>query len=480
MSVPSWYEVLFAAYAVFVVGAITTILLQRRSPTATLSWIFAFIALPFISGLYYLVFGPRRLLRRRRRYGLARRSLAGKVTDYIRSSCCQTKPRLSQDADGLARVVARLGQGEPTFASGVKLLDRGDVYIDSLVRAINVAKHHVHCEYYIWEADRVGAYVRDALVEARARGIEVRILVDGVGSRSADREFWKPLTSIGGEVLHFNRLRFSFASLNFANFRTHRKIVVCDGAVGYVGGQNLHDPVSAVHSGKGAWHDMQARIDGEPVRRLQRLFLENWTYSGGIFKMDLEDVKHYFPPANEGRGLAVQVLASGPDDERASLHAFLLAAISTARYRVWITTPYFIPDEPLEAMLKIAVLRGVDVKVIVPLEGDSKVVTFASRTYCEALGAAGIHVFEYGPPMLHSKTMVVDQTMGMVGTNNLDNRSFRLNFEVAAAFYDHEVIEQLASHFVGAMAQARPFRKRRGARVAAFLESVARLSSPVL
>jgi cardiolipin synthase len=193
-------------------------------------------------------------------------------------------------------------------------------------------------------------------------------------------------------------------------------------------------------------------------------------------------VPSYFPPAQPcDPGVPVQILASGPDDETAPLHAFFLAALSTARKRAWIETPYLIPDEPLEAALRVAELRGVDVQVIVPRHGDSKLVTAASHTYCESLVKAGIHIFEYGPPMLHAKTMVVDETVAVVGTANLDNRSFRLNFEVAAAFYDREVVAHLSRRFEEDRAACKPFPlRRRGPRLTQLLESVARLTSPVL
>jgi len=258
---------------------------------------------------------------------------------------------------------------------------------------------------------------------------------------------------------------------------------VCDGAVGFLGGMNLHDPASATHSGKEAWRDESARIEGEPVRRLQRLFLENWIYAGGSFTLTPENLAQYFPPCNvdQRSDFAVQILASGPDDEGAPIHAFFLAAISTARTRVWIETPYLIPDEPLEAALRIAELRGVDVQVIVPKSGDSKLVTAASHTYCESLAKAGVAVHEYGPPMLHAKTFIADSTVGVVGTANMDNRSFRLNFEVAAVFYDAATIETLARTFEADRAASAPFATRkRGERFTTFLESIARLTSPVL
>src|SRR5205823_9047088 len=175
------------------------------------------------------------------------------------------------------------------------------------------------------------------------------------------------------------------------------------------------------------------------------------------------------------------IIASGPDDETAPLHAFFLAALSTARRRVLIETPYLIPDEPLEAALRIAELRGVAVEVIVPKRGDSWIVTAASHTYCESLGKAGIRMFEYGPPMLHAKTMVIDDTVAIIGTANLDNRSFRLNFEIAAAFYDKKIIDRMVARFDEDRAASRPFpARRRTEGMTLLLESIARLTSPVL
>jgi cardiolipin synthase len=483
MQIPAlpWFDIFVVSYIVWVVLACVSLLLNRRSPTATLAWIFAFVALPVVSGLYYMVFGPRRLQRRKRRYGVAR-AMAASVSEHLRSTACERKPHLPADARALAAVGRRLNQGHPTFAEKVTLLDTGDETMAALEEAIRAARHHAHLEYYIWEPDHVGTLFRDLLAEAAGRGVEVRVLYDSVGSPHLDAKFWKPLLAAGGQVLEFNPLRFSFASFNFANFRTHRKIVVVDGRVGFLGGVNLHEPASSTRSGDNAWRDQHVRIEGEPVRKIQRLFMENWTYAGGRFAMAAATVPDYFPSARETPGtIAVQILASGPDDEAAPLHAFFLSALSTARSRVWIETPYLIPDEPLEAALRVAELRGVDVQVIVPKEGDSKLVTAASHTYCESLVKAGIRIFEYGPPMLHAKTMVVDESVAVVGTANLDNRSFRLNFEIAAALYDEAVIRRMARRFEEDRSHCKPFPlRRRGPRLTQLLESVARLTSPVL
>ncbi len=471
-------------YLVWMVGAGASLLLQRRTPVATLAWLFAFAALPLVSGVYYVVFGPRRLTRRKVRYDRTRRALATGVTSYLRASHSPLVPLLSPDAAALAAVGMRLLQGSPTYATGVTLLVDGDDCLDALEAAIADAKHHVHCEYYIWDPDSVGMRIRDALIGAARRRVDVRVVTDALGS-SAGPAFWAPLQAAGGRVRVFNPVRFSLRSLGLANFRTHRKIVVCDGDVGFCGGNNLHDPVSERIAGLAAWRDLHLRIAGEPVRRLQRLFLENWLYAGGSFQLTAESVSRYFPPAvappGVTPGIPVQILASGPDDPRSTIHHFFLAAIAMARTRVWIETPYLVPDESLESALRVAVLRGVDVRVIVPRSGDSRIVNAASRTYCETLSAEGIGIFDYGPPMLHAKTMVVDDAVAVVGTANMDNRSFHLNFEVIAAVYDAATIEALARRFEQDLAGSTPFRGRgRGERLTLLFESIARLFSPIL
>ncbi|HSW82586.1 MAG TPA: cardiolipin synthase [Usitatibacter sp.] len=476
MDALQWFWLFIVSYALWVIAACVSLLLERRSPTATLAWIFAFVAIPIFSGIYYLMFGPRRLHRRRRRYSVARRSVSRKVSG---ADDGPARPQLNPDAAGLAAVARRLEQGEATFASAVTLLDDGDATLKALEEKILESRHHIHFEYYIWEPDGVGTHFRDLLADAAKRGVEVRVLYDAMGSPNVNRRFWAPLCEAGGEVIAFNPVHL--LRITFGNFRTHRKIAICDGLAGFLGGINMHEPASATRSGKNAWRDQHVRIDGEPVHRIQRLFLENWNYSRGEFKLNAANVEKYFPPARIGKGIPVQIIASGPDDTTAPMHAFFLACFSTARRRILIETPYLIPDEPMESALRIADLRGVDVQVIVPKQGDSKLVTAASNTYCESMRKAGIKLFEYGPPMLHAKTIVIDDTVGIVGTANIDNRSFRLNFEVAAAFYDRNTIERLAKRFEIDRAASRAFpAKRRPEMVTALFESIARLTSPVL
>jgi cardiolipin synthase len=415
--------------------------------------------------------------RRNKKYDAARRALR-RAHENAEGP---PRPRLNGDAAQLAAVARRLEQGQPTYASGVMLLHDGDETARALGSAIAAAVHHVHMEYYIWEPDKTGTLIRDLLVEAAKRGVEVRVIYDDVGSPHVGKSFWKPLASAGGQVRAFNRVHLAFASINFANFRTHRKIAVMDGATGFLGGMNVHDPETASRSGRNAWRDLHSRIEGEPVHRIQRLFLETWNYCKGDFRLTLKNMDRYFPATRCGEGIPTQVIASGPDDTDAPMRAFFLAAIASARHRVLIETPYLVPDESLESALLTADLRGVDVQVIVPRRGDSLIVSAASHTYCESFRKAGIKVFEYGPPMLHTKALVIDETVGVIATANMDNRSFRLNFEVAAVFYDKSVIDQLVARFEEDREASRVFQaRRRSGRLTVLLESLARLTSPVL
>jgi cardiolipin synthase A/B len=469
--------VLFILYAMYVLGACVSMLLARRSPTATLAWIFAFVALPVVSVLYYMVFGPRRMQRRSRKYDTARRALR-RATENAEGPA---RPALRGDAGQIAAVARRLEQGVATYASRVALLHDGDESVRAIETAIRAARHHIHMEYYIWEPDKIGTGVRDLLIEAARRGVEVRVIFDDVGSPHANKPFWAPLLAAGGEVRAFNRVHLAFASINFANFRTHRKIAVVDGGIGFLGGINIHDPATPSRSGRDAWRDLHSRIEGEPVHRIQRLFLETWNYCRGEFRLTVKNMEQYFPPTRCGEGIPTQIVASGPDDTNAPILAFFLAAIASARHSVLIETPYLIPDESLESALRTAELRGVEVQVIVPRRGDSRIVSAASHTYCESFRKAGIKVFEYGPPMLHAKTLVIDDTVGVIATANMDNRSFRLNFEVAAAFYDKSIIDQLVARFNEDRECSRVFQaRRRTGKVTIFLESLARLTSPVL
>jgi cardiolipin synthase len=302
------------------------------------------------------------------------------------------------------------------------------------------------------------------------------------------RRFFAPLAAAGGQVAWFNPLRLFQIRRRRADFRTHRKIVVCDGRVGFIGGMNVADAHSAECSGAAAWRDTHLRLEGSAVRVLQRVFAEDWTYATG---KELPSGDDYFPvpvargteASTEARPEVVQIVASGPDLDAFAIHKVFFAAINRAETRVWLTTPYFLPDDAILGALMSAAMRGLDVRVIVPARSDSRLVDLAARSYFPELLTAGASVFEYQPRFIHAKTFVIDDDVAIVGTANLDNRSFRLDFEVAAVLYSAAVNAQLTAAFRTDLGHCRELARDAPGRQpfwTRFGQAGARLFSPLL
>lgn len=470
---------LLIAEIVWIATLCVGILLERRSPQATLAWILTLALMPYVGIIVYLLVGPRRLRRKARRYAWARSQVAH-TTGRLRKAA----PALSRDvplsppAGQIAALIDRVDNMPPGRAQRIQWLHDGDACYASLEEAIGAARHHVHLEYYIWDADRTGTRLRDLLCRKAREGVEVRFLVDALGS-PLGRTFLRPLREAGAEVAWFNRISLARFRPGLFNFRSHRKIVVCDGQVGFTGGINVCDDESAAVKGRLAWRDTHLRIEGLPVGWLQRTFLEDWFFAtGGGPRSDI-----YFPAAGqEAQGPWVQIATSGPDYDWYAIHKLFFATISAARRRVLISTPYFVPDEPILAAIEGAALRGVDVRLLLPKQNNSFLVAQAARSYFNELLQAGVQVYEYGPRFLHAKTLVADD-VALVGTANMDNRSFRLNFEVMAAIYDAPAAEELAQTFAADLRHAERYSGRR-ARHTPFhqrlVQSAARLLGPVL
>jgi cardiolipin synthase len=380
--------------------------------------------------------------------------------------------QLSQAVTGLPR----------TSASDVRLLVDGAAKYDALLADIAAARTHVHLEYYIYEPDRTGAALRDALVERARAGVKVRVLLDAVGAAKAPKRFFKPLLEAGGELAWFHRLRFGRVwQRPWLNMRTHRKIAVIDGRIAYTGGMNITDAQDERRSDH-AYRDLHLRIEGAAVRVLQQVFTEDWVYASGD-RDCLTAIERETPPAAHGPiPVTAQVLVSGPDSSWEAIHRLHVSAIHAARKRVWLTTPYFVPGEAAMMALTSAALAGIDVRLLVPRMSDSRLVTLAARSYFGQLLVAGVKIYEYGPRLLHSKTLLVDDALTIIGSANFDHRSFRLNFEVSMLFDDAGIAAQLAQLIEGELARApRVHQGRQRSLLGARLpEALARLMSPLL
>ncbi len=466
LSLPHLKLYLTLAWAVYLLWLGGWIVLQKREPVATLSWLFSLAALPYVGFLIYYLLGPQRIHRQRLRRVRTRARLPPLPEGFRPSPEAIELARLAQATTGLP----------PTTATRAQLLIDGGAKYAALLRDIAGARDHIHLENYIFYPDRTGTAVRDALVERARAGVKVRLLLDAVGSGKAPARFFEALVAAGGELAWFHPARFGQVwKRPWLNLRSNRKIVVIDGRIAYTGGINITDEEDERLRGD-AYRDLHLRLEGNVVGSLQLVFIEDWAYATGRPPLALPT-----PEPNRGQ-VPVQVLVSGPDSSWEAIHRLHVGAIYAARSRVWLATPYFVPGEAARMALTSAALGGLDVRLIVPRRSDSRVVTLAARSYFDELLAAGVKVYEYGPRMLHTKALLCDDDLAIIGSANFDHRSFRLNFEVSHMSTDARLCAELAALLqteCEAAACVRPERDRPLFRVR-LPEALARLVSPVL
>ncbi len=459
---------LTAGWAVYLVWLSLWIVLQKRDPAATLSWLVCLAALPYLGFLIYYVFGPQRLRRQRARRQRQRVQLP-------RASTEETAVELE------LQTLAQATTGQPaTSARSVRLLVDGEHTYPALLDAIAQARHHVHLEYYIIEPDRTGRAVRDALIERARAGVQVRLLMDALGSSRIRRSFFAALIDAGGEVATFHPSRlWTPWRRPWVNLRTHRKIVVIDGRIGFIGGINLTDEEDR-RLRTDAYRDLHLRIEGDAVRRLQEVFVEDWVYVTSRRDF-IGEVARAMPASNPGP-VRCQLLTSGPDSRWEAIHRLHVGAIHAAERRVWLATPYFVPGEAAMMALTSSALGGLDVRLLVPRMSDSRLVTWCVRSYYNDLLAAGVKIYEYLPRMLHSKALLVDDHLAIIGSANFDNRSFRLNFEASMLLTDAAFASELERVFEDDFRRSSRVRKDRPRPLltARLPEAIARLTSPLL
>ena len=470
VELPNW---LIALEVVWVIGISGYILLERRPPLATLAWIVSMATLPLLGLFVYYFLGPRRLERKKRRRIVARSAKRIRAPGTVPDRASAV-PGLGETGARLAAIAAGTEQSPPLGCTTLRIFDAGRETYDAIIEAMAAARHHVHLEYYIFNDGTVARRLREVMIARARAGVEVRLLLDGLGTARLGA-FLQPMRDAGIEVARFGpKMR-----PGFVNFRTHRKIVVCDGRVGFTGGMNIDDRHDETVTGADSWRDTHLRMEGDAVAPLALAFLEDWQYATGLV-LDGED---YLPSLTGDGTQLVQLCASGPDAHPQSIHAVYFTAITTARQRVWISTGYFVPDESMQSALIGAALRGVDVRVLLPARSDVPLADAAARSYFPELLNAGVRIYAYGPPALHAKTMLVDSDAAIVGSANLDNRSLRLNFEVAAICYGAAPVQRLDGMFTADLQRAREVTLdglRRESLPQRLFEGTARLLSPML
>lgn len=408
------------------------LLRPHREPASRLAWVIIIVVAPVIGAIAYLLLGETRVRRRRTGAAIDRQLLRPPGQD---AAIAALKQGDHWAPFALARTVNGLG---PTATNSASLAADSNAAIDAIVDDIDAAQKHVHVCTYIWLKDRNGLKVKDALVRAAVRGVAVRVLADALGSRRfIHSRHWRdlrrsgvharPALPLGSIIRMFIRGRL--------DLRNHRKAVVIDNRVAWCGSQNLADPAFRIKPRYAPWVDVMTRWEGPVASHCQLLFVSDWMGDGGN---DISDcLAEQLPSVPPDKGTVIaQVIGTGPTLPYDAMPTCIAEIIHSARHELVVTTPYFVPDEQLLYALVAAARRGVDTSLVFPRRNDSRFVAGASRSYYSDLVKAGARIFEFRPGLLHAKTMVVDRKIGLIGSANLDRRSFELNFENNILFSD--------------------------------------------
>lgn len=463
-----------AALLLHVAGALAALraLMYTRTAQGAVAWVLGLVLLPYVTLVPYLFLGNSRFrgyvdMHRRRRRGGRRENAWPERDTYLGQH--PPDPACAR----YAAIGAMVGS---TFHGGhhLRLLIDGEATFAAILDAIARAEHYVLVQFFIFHDDGLGRRMQRALLERAAAGITVCVLYDGVGSHDLPRQYVDVLRA-GGVAVHPFATR-SWTNRLQINFRNHRKIVVVDGWRGFVGGLNVGDEYLGRKPPLAPWRDTHMELQGPAVADLQQAFTEDW------FWITAQGLPFRAPREAVGTASTL-VAATGPADRQESASLFFVQVISAARERVWLTTPYFVPDQAVGAALRLAVLRGVDVRVLLPSRPDHRTVFLSSTLHAHEAISAGIRVFRYQPGFTHQKVILIDGDTTSVGSMNLDSRSFRLNFEIGALNVDRafaaEIEAMLLEDFANAMeVNEREYRDARYLHRVAM--HVARLFDPLL
>ncbi len=461
---------------------ITSVLRRRKEPMAMLLWIFAILSLPVLGSLLYGLVGSNRI---RRKAGRRRRRIAHLITQFkhwaeqhAQAGETWTEAQLPEELAAIEQLGRRLSQMPATAGNAVRIYDEANATYAALEEAIRSARHHVHLEYYIWQPDETGRTFRDLLVEKARSGVQCRVLFDSVGCWRIGRRFTRPLLDAGAKVGFFLPL-YPFRKRWSLHLRNHRKIAVMDGQVAFLGSQNIGDEYRGRLKRLSPWYDTHMRVDGPAALFVQQTFAEDWFFAA---REDLGGDAYFPEPLRPGSSM-VQLLPTGPDQDVRALEQLLFAAVSIARHSIRVETPYFVPDPGLRMALMHACYRGVRVQLILPTRSDSTLVLWAGRSFYAELLQAGVEIYEYDLGVLHSKIVTVDDRWCMLGSANMDVRSFRLSFEITALVYDEGVARELSASIERHCAHGRritprdAWQRHIGRQL---IEGAARLFAPVL
>lgn len=410
-----------------VVTTIVVVIMDNRNPFKTLAWVLVLVFLPVIGLVLYFFFGQDT-----RKEKLISKKGFKRLAKYpmMEFQMQESIGTLAKDQHQLIRFFNRVNNAVPFGGNSMEIYSDGYTMIQALLQAIASAKHHIHLQFYIFENDAVGRLVRDALMDKAREGVEVRVLYDDVGCWRVPHLFYDEMREAGIETRSFLKVLFPrFTSK--VNYRNHRKLVIVDGTVGFIGGMNLAERyLKGVDWG--VWKDVMLKMEGKAVYGLQTSFLIDWYATDH----SLITSSRYFPKMEDKGQALVQIVTSDPVGQWKDIMQGLLVAIMSSQKYLYIQTPYLLPTESILVALKTIALAGVDVRIMIPEHSDSRLVHWGTKSYLGELMEAGVKIYLYQKGFLHSKLIVIDDCIATVGSTNMDFRSFEHNFEVNAFMYD--------------------------------------------
>jgi len=462
------------------ISALSLIFIERKEPTTTWAWLVILIALPGVGLILYLLLGQN--LSRQKIF--REKKLADKIKRYkLRGthelSNFSSDSEVNENYEDLILMNYNHSGAIYTVGNEVKTYINGEDKFKDLFEDIRNAKCFIHIEYYIFRYDELGKALVNELRKKAEDGLEIRLLIDGMGSKAITKNIIKEIESYGIKMAVFFPGILPHINTRI-NYRNHRKIAVIDGKVGYVGGFNVGNEY--VNKGKQFkfWRDTHIRIRGEAVNELNKRFILDWDYAADE---NMGNMFMYFPTPEKVGDVGIQIVSSGPDHMEEYIKNSYMKIINSAKNYVYIQTPYLVPDSPMLEALKISALSGVDVRIIVPGEPDHFFMEWMLSANIGLLIEYGIKIYRYGNGFIHSKTIVADGQVCSIGTANLDIRSFKLNFEVNAFIYDKGVIKEIKEDFMNDLKfseelEINKFNNRK-LRIK-IKESLSRLFSPIL
>lgn len=446
--------ILLALLAINTGGAVVTVFWEKKDIAVIWAWLLVLILLPGVGFILYLFVGKginsSKIfdLKEQERLGINQLAELQKE-QWEKNRLIFAGEKISAGNMELPRLFLDIDQAILTEHNYVEILTDGTEKFKVLLDDIRHAQNHVHIEYYTFYNDQIGNQVRAALEEVARRGVEVRVIYDSFGSRGTTHQFFKRLEALGGRAEPFFGTKKSPIHSPRLNYRDHRKIVVIDGRIGYIGGFNIGDQYLGRKPKFGYWRDTHLRVQGNAVIALQSRFLMDWnaTVKNTRHNQQVSYQDQYFPLISNVGHTSMQIVSSGPDSEKEAIKLGYFKMINNARKYIYIQTPYLIPDDAIIEALMVAQMSGVEVRIMIPAFPDHPFVYRATEYYAKHLTDLGIKVYKYHHGFLHAKTVVVDDQVASVGSANLDFRSFKLNFEANAFLYGEQFAHQLKTIF---------------------------------